>query len=166
MNLYAYAGNNPIAFSDPFGLSPDGGVAEAGVGVYIGGLFVLTAVTAVLKGDDLRTAVNAGASAAAGAWSSFTTWARKKTDRLRKEWEAHTGTPWPKTAEGKPYEADHDTPLADGGADDATTNVTPRPHDDHVQRHKDKGDFKRWGKRGAPKSAEPETPPTTEGGQP
>jgi len=31
VNLYAYAGNNPVAFSDPFGLSPWGKIIKLGV---------------------------------------------------------------------------------------------------------------------------------------
>ncbi len=98
-------------------------------------------------------------------WNQISTWARKKTERLRKEWEELYDRPWPTSATGKPHDADHDVPLADGG-EDAATNVTPRPHDEHVQRHKDNGDFKRWGKRGAPKTGEPKPPQEPSAGQP
>ena len=60
VNLYAYAGNNPIAFDDPYGLSPDGGVFEIGVGGAAALLGLATAVYAFTHGDDLGDAANAG----------------------------------------------------------------------------------------------------------
>jgi hypothetical protein len=51
------------------------------------------------------------------------------------------------TVRHPPMDADHDIAKADDGADDGGTNVTPRPHDKHVKRHKDNGDFSRWAKR-------------------
>ena len=51
-------------------------------------------------------------------------------------------------------------PLADGGKDDAT-NIQPKTPEDHVQGHKDNGDFKRWGARSKkdPPKKEPEQQP-------
>jgi hypothetical protein len=51
--------------------------------------------------------------------------------------------------------AHHDCPLADGGKDDAG-NIVPLPPKDHVEHHKSKGDFKRWGSRA---KAEPKPEP-------
>jgi hypothetical protein len=138
-------------------LSPDGGVLEGGAAVYVVGLGLLTAATAVIQGDDLRSAAGAGLKAAGDALAGITSWAREKTDKLRKAWEGIHGVPWPKTADGRNKTAHHDVPLADGGAD-AGENIVPMDPDDHIQHHKDKGDFRRWGRRGAPNSAEPETP--------
>jgi RHS repeat-associated protein len=157
LNLYQFNGNNPVSYTDPFGLSPDGGVLEGGAAVYVLGLGLLTAATAVIQGDDLRSAAGAGLKAAGDALAGITSWAREKTDKLRKAWEGIHGVPWPKTADGRNKTAHHDVPLADGGAD-AGENIVPMDPSDHTQHHKDKGDFKRWGRRGAPNSAEPETP--------
>ena len=71
----------------------------------------------------------------------------KTTQQLRNEWEEANGTTWPKDPKtGKNMVADHEIPLADGGADHGT-NITPRTNSDHIQRHNANGDFKRWGSR-------------------
>ncbi len=69
---------------------------------------------------------------------------RRHPQTIRNEWERNTGRKWPTEPNGRRYQIDHDIPLADGGVDD-WTNVTPRPRDEHIKRHVDNGDFKRWG---------------------
>jgi len=55
--------------------------------------------------------------------------------------------PWPKDPEtGRNYDVSHKTPLADGGTNEIE-NIEPLPRTDHIELHKQAGDFKRWGSR-------------------
>ena len=75
----------------------------------------------------------------------------KTNAQLRAEWEAANQKPWPKDpATGRNQDVSHIVPKADGGAN-SLENIQPLPHADHMQRHIDAGDFRRWGARGGRK---------------
>lgn len=64
--------------------------------------------------------------------------------RLRREWERANGRPWPRTADGRPYDVAHIRALADGGTN-TLDNIQPMDPAEHLASHKD--DQSRWGKR-------------------
>jgi len=75
----------------------------------------------------------------------------KTNAQLRAEWEEVNQKPWPKDpVTGRNQDVSHTVPKADGGAN-SLENIEPLPHAEHMQRHIDAGDFKRWGARGGRK---------------
>jgi hypothetical protein len=102
-----------------------------------------------------------GSGAASGAAERALN-ASKSNAQLRREWEQANGKAWPKEpASGRNHDVSHEIPKADGGANDLS-NIKPRQHDEHIQMHKDNGDFKRWGqRRNSPTSpSEPSSSPS------
>lgn len=71
---------------------------------------------------------------------------REASTKSRKKWEEANNKPWPKDPDNpnKNQDVSHKKPLADGGTNDVD-NIEPKPHSEHIQEHKDNGDFKRWG---------------------
>lgn len=166
MNLYGFAGGDPVNFSDPFGLWPcpelcgAGGVgAISGGGAVLGGMSLGSPVGwAAIAGIGLAMTLDAmsggtgepGLSVRAGADATGVVLERRSGRSLKREWEKGQGVPWPDGCV-----AHHICPLADGGPDDAS-NIVPKTPKDHVEDHKKNGDFKRWG--GRPKKDPPSEP--------
>ncbi len=71
---------------------------------------------------------------------------RVPSKKLRAEWEKVEGKAWPKDEVGRNYDVSHKKALADGG-DNSLGNIEPLPHEEHVRRHIENGDFGRWGAR-------------------
>jgi RHS repeat-associated protein len=82
---------------------------------------------------------------------------RPHTTSLRKGWEKANNKSWPEDPKtGRPQQAAHIKARADGG-DDSPGNIKPQPKDEHIQEHKDNGDFARWRARRGTESAKPST---------
>lgn len=66
--------------------------------------------------------------------------------RLRREWIAANGRPWPKTADGRNFDVAHRRAIADGGTN-TLDNIEPMHPDDHRALHISNGDAARWARR-------------------
>jgi RHS repeat-associated protein len=72
----------------------------------------------------------------------------KSSKTLRKEWKQETGQQWPKDPKtGQNQDVSHKVPKADEGPPNDVNNIEPKPHDEHMQQHSERGDFERWGRR-------------------
>jgi len=170
LNKYAYVMNNPLRYTDPDGHCVGDLCVGEGAAGYAIGAAAAGATAAYLASPQGQESVRATVSLlemAAVAIGDIVfqqdkgrdavpvpnAAPRPRAEKLRKESEKFHGKPWPiDPATGKPQDADHDIPRAEGGHD-GPTNITPRPKKEHRERHKEKGDFVRWGKRAKPNSA-------------
>ena len=79
---------------------------------------------------------------------------REDPRKTRARWEKATGQTWPKDPKtGRNQDVSHGVPISEGGSNEPD-NVEPKPHDEHVDEHKAKGDFTRWGAKGGKKKSE------------
>jgi len=85
---------------------------------------------------------------AAPEFGEFTEVGNPHNPRLRREWEAANGRPWPRTKDGRAHHVSHRKAIADGGTN-TLDNIEPMDPDEHVAKHKRDGDNERFGKRPA-----------------
>lgn len=72
---------------------------------------------------------------------------RVSSKTLRRRWEKKHGKKWQKDAKiGKNQDVSHKKALGDRGTNDMD-NLEPLPHDEHVRRHPEASDYKKWGGR-------------------
>jgi hypothetical protein len=65
--------------------------------------------------------------------------------RLKSEYIKKYGS-WPKTEDGRDYDVAHQRAIADGGTN-TLDNIEPMHPDEHTARHRNDGDYSRWGRR-------------------
>lgn len=147
INLYAYVENDPVNGSDPSGMAVEVQQSECqrGSSVCSGWSGEMPQIRNGLQQP--RMAAPPGSRGGSGATPQNATTPRVDSRKLRKEWEAANGKPWPKDPNtGRNQDLHHIKPLAEGGSN-AVDNVEPRTRAEHVDIHRENGDFRRWGAR-------------------
>jgi RHS repeat-associated protein len=167
-NRYTYVRNSPLRYTDPDGrciwdlcigeVAVALGVTEVAVAAGYASVVTTVWLASPPGRQAVSNVVNQTGTIITAAvdaiGSSFQAAKAKSSEQIRKEYEAKTGQPWPKDEKtGRNQDVSHETPKADGGTDDLS-NIKPRPRDEHVDIHKQRGDFKRWGARRTPKPDE------------
>jgi hypothetical protein len=145
MDLYSYVGNDPMNRTDPTGLSAEDEREQAKREKSVEKVYK---EEKKLEEKRRQTANEEK---------------RKSSSTLRKQWEKFHDKVWPKDPKtGRNQDVAHKVPVADGGKPNDPQNYNPQPHDEHMQEHKDNGDFKRWGARSGQEPL-PEIPTLPEG---
>ena len=87
-----------------------------------------------------------------------------KAPQHRRGWARREGTPWPTVPETQAnFHVSHIIAKADDGPD-TLENIEPEHPVEHMKRHRENGDFSRWGKRGGrPSTVAPRGGPRVRG---
>jgi len=124
------------------------GIVLAGAGFASHGYLAATKAAKSLMLQDGRISQAEATRGSGDKSSSENKTKREAPAKSREKWENATGEKWPKEPNNpsKNQDVSHKKALADGGTNDVD-NFGPKPHEEHMQEHKDNGDFKRWGQR-------------------
>jgi RHS repeat-associated protein len=142
-NAYSYSRNNPVTFIDPSGMVDCAPTANCSSSE----TFTVTTTLHLHWWERLWNWLSGGGGAAA-------TIRLGNSRQYRAAWEkVNPGQKFPTDAQGNNLHADHNIPIADGGDPLDGNNITPRTREEHIERHRLNGDSKRWGARGARRSA-------------
>ncbi|WP_421917378.1 HNH endonuclease signature motif containing protein [Mesorhizobium sp.] len=78
-------------------------------------------------------------------------WLEARSRPLRRKWEVHYKKDWPIDPDtGWNMDLHHKRARSEGGTDDVW-NFEPLSRADHIKHHKERGDYKRWGRLGGGK---------------
>jgi RHS repeat-associated protein len=178
LNLYNYVGNNPLSRTDLDGLcwkgfqwacnavqALDNGVHGLGFQTNAGVNREQHTANQVLHHDGVQTEglsrrqvrkaykldMALGSVRAEGDDGfTYVSRVRPTAAQARAIWEKATGgkVPWDDSM-GRFYDMSHKTPIGDGGSPTDPENLEPMLHSDHMDMHRENGDFARWGARGS-----------------
>ncbi len=140
-DLYTYVGNDPLNGTDPSGMA-DEELPEIVVEAQ------QPPPPSAGELPEITVTAQRPATQAAPTTRVATPENRKSSSTLRRLWERFTGDSWPKDpATGRNQDVAHKDAVADGGSPNDPKNFEPKPHDEHMREHMERGDFRRWGAR-------------------
>jgi RHS repeat-associated protein len=152
LNRYEYVGNNPLSGVDQDGHGESGcttTTTQKGEGKDVTYVVTVTCTSPppplesphdVLDRELFGWMMNSSVNAAV--------WGKPSAAQARAIWEKATGEKVPYDEKlGRNYDMEHVKPVADGGDPKDPANLRPIRNDIHVAKHKENGDYKRWGAR-------------------
>ena len=99
------------------------------------------------SGCEFGACFTQGSGSSKSSWWNWSNWQWSSLISLRRAWERYFGRPWPKEPNGANYQAHHIKYRSEGGGDEPT-NIEPKTQADHIEFHRQQGDFLRWGRQG------------------
>jgi hypothetical protein len=159
LNLYSYVRNNPTSFYDPDGHCWSWAQALCNFGQRIGNEFTGYGWHTNQQVDEAHRqgglwAKQNGLSGDKASYKQLAkigfavTATRPSAAAARAIWQKATGEKVPFDPKyNRFYDMQHKTAIADGGSPRDPNNLEPMQHDEHMEFHKENGDFARWGQR-------------------